>query len=29
MGREPWYETDNPSRFARGASWRGGVWTKK
>lgn len=24
--REPWYDSDNPSRVARGASWRLGVW---
>lgn len=24
--KEPWYESDNPSRVARGASWRAGVW---
>jgi hypothetical protein len=22
MGREPWYDSDNPSRVARGFSWR-------
>jgi hypothetical protein len=26
MGREPWYESPNPSRVARGGSWRIGVW---
>jgi hypothetical protein len=26
MGREPWYESDNPSRVARGVSWRAGLW---
>lgn len=26
MGREPWYESENPSRVARGASWRLGAW---
>jgi hypothetical protein len=24
--KEPWYDSDNPSRVVRGASWRGGVW---
>lgn len=24
--REPWYESDNPTRVARGASWRGAIW---
>jgi hypothetical protein len=26
MRREPWYESENPSRVVRGASWRVGVW---
>lgn len=26
MSREPWYESDNPGRVARGASWRGALW---
>lgn len=26
MPREPWYDSDNPTRVARGASWRIGVW---
>lgn len=26
MAREPWYESDNPSRVARGMSWRAGLW---
>jgi hypothetical protein len=26
MRREPWYESDNPSRVVRGAGWRIGVW---
>lgn len=26
MAREPWYESDNPTRVARGASWRIGMW---
>lgn len=26
MSKEPWYESDNPTRVARGASWRIGVW---
>jgi hypothetical protein len=26
VAREPWYESDNPTRVARGASWRIGVW---
>jgi hypothetical protein len=26
VAREPWYESDNPSRVARGMSWRAGVW---
>lgn len=26
MAREPWYESDNPSRVARGVSWRAAVW---
>jgi hypothetical protein len=25
MAREPWYESDNPSRVARGAGWRAGL----
>jgi hypothetical protein len=24
--REPWYDSDNPSRVVRGTSWRAGVW---
>lgn len=24
--REPWYDSDNPTRVAAGASWRGGIW---
>lgn len=24
--REPWYDSDNPTRVARGATWRAGVW---
>lgn len=24
--REPWYESDNPSRVVRGASWRTALW---
>lgn len=24
--REPWYESDNPTRIARGLTWRAGVW---
>lgn len=26
MAKDPWYESENPSRVARGASWRAGVW---
>lgn len=26
MAREPWYESENPSRVARGASWRVAIW---
>jgi hypothetical protein len=26
MNREPWYESTNPTRVARGASWRIAVW---
>lgn len=26
MKREPWYESDNPSRVIRGGSWRLGLW---
>jgi hypothetical protein len=26
MSRTPWYEDDNPTRVARGASWRIAVW---
>lgn len=26
MAREPWYESDNPSRVARGFSWRLAAW---
>jgi hypothetical protein len=26
MGREPWYESDNPDRIARAAGWRLGTW---
>lgn len=26
MAREPWYESNNPSRVARGASWRTALW---
>lgn len=26
MPREPWYESENPGRVVRGASWRTGVW---
>ena len=26
MSRQPWYDSDNPSRVARGASWRVGLW---
>lgn len=26
MRREPWYESDNPSRLVRGVGWRAGVW---
>lgn len=26
MSREPWYESDNPSRVMRGGSWRGALW---
>jgi hypothetical protein len=26
MRREPWYESENPSRVVRGASWRVVVW---
>ena len=24
--RDPWYESENPTRVARGASWRIGLW---
>jgi hypothetical protein len=24
--REPWYDSDNPTRVVRGGSWRAGVW---
>lgn len=26
MSREPWYESDNPSRIVRSGSWRGALW---
>jgi hypothetical protein len=26
MTKDPWYDSDNPSRVARGASWRVGLW---
>lgn len=26
MPREPWYESDNPSRVARGIGWRAATW---
>lgn len=26
MSREPWYDSGNPTRVARGASWRIGLW---
>lgn len=26
MGREPWYESDNPGRVARGLGWRAAVY---
>jgi hypothetical protein len=26
MSREPWYDSDNPSRVVRGATWRVGLW---
>jgi len=26
MARTPWYDSDNPSTVARGATWRGMVW---
>lgn len=26
MPREPWYDSDNPSKVARGFGWRVGVW---
>jgi len=26
MRREPWYESEDPGRVARGAGWRVGVW---
>lgn len=26
MPREPWYESDNPSRVVRGGSWRVALW---
>lgn len=26
MRREPWYESENPTRVARGFSWRAAIW---
>ena len=26
MSKEPWYDSDNPTRVVRGASWRGAAW---